>query len=542
MEWVAIGGVSGANGSGLSSSSPLRFFGFASGLDIDGLVAKLMEAERIPLDRLLQQRQLLVWQKQAYQDIRLKLRDLDDNALNLRLSGTFSPRVATSTNESVVKASAQAGAPTGTHTVTVNGLAKSMALYSSAALPGPGGTGVDPAQSLASQFSGLGSSLTLKIYYTVGATTQTAEKTFNTATDTLDSVISWINGTGYGLVASYDAENDRFFISSTNTGDRTPQGEARSYRFEDATGTAFFSSKLSLVDGNGTPSPTLVSDTTGSLSTHTGVNAQVVVDSATLQFAENTFALAGITYTLAGTGGPAQVTVSQDTDAVVASIRSFVDLYNTTFDAINSRLREPRYYDYPPLTEAQKKEMTADEIAAWEEKAKSGLLRFDPLLTDAASNLRRALSSPVEGTGSTYKSLADIGITTGSWFEYGKLYLDETKLRDALSKDPAGVQALFAQSGASFSTKGVGYRLDDALNGALEQLADRAGTTAVEADLTTALGRLIDDLDERIASTEERLARREAYYYRQFSVMESFISQMNTQALWLAQQFGQGSG
>lgn len=538
---MAVGGISGATGAGLSSSSPLRFFGFASGLDIDELVGKLMEAERIPLDRLLQQRQLLVWQKQAYQDIRLKLRDLDDNALSLRLSSTFAPRAASSSNELVVKASAQAGAPTGTHTVTVNSLAKSMALYSSDSLPGPGGTGVDPTQSLASQFSGLGSSLTLKIHYTLGSTTQTAEKTFDTAKDSLDSVISWINGTGYGLVASYDVENDRFFISSTKTGDRTPQGEARSYQFEDASGTGFFSSKLSLVDGNGTPSPTPVSDTTGSLSSHTGVNAEVVIDSATLRFAENTFTLGGITYSLAGTGGPAQVTVSQDTDAVVASIRSFVDLYNATIDAINIKLREPRYYDYPPLTDAQKKEMTADEVATWEERAKSGLLRFDPLLTDAVSDLRRAVSSRVEGTGSKYKSLADIGITTGLWFDYGKLYLDETKLRDALSTDPAGVQALFTQSGATFDTRGVGHRLDTALNEALRELADRAGTTNVEADLTTALGRLIDDLDERIARTEERLARREAYYYRQFSVMESFISQMNTQALWLAQQFGQGA-
>lgn len=536
---VAIGGV-GPLGSGVSGSSPLRLFGFASGLDIDELVGKLMQAERIPLDRLLQQRQLLVWQKQAYQEIRLQLRDLDENTLDLRLSSTFSPRIARSSNESVVKASAQAGAPTGTHTVTVNSLARSMALYSSAPLTSPAGTGVDPTQPLASQFSGLGSTLTLKIHHTVGGKTETAQKTFDTSRDSLQSVISWINGTGFGLVASYDVENDRFFLTSTSTGDRTPQGEVRSYQFEDASGTGFFSSKLSLVDGNATPSPAPVSDTTGSLSSHTGVNADVIVDGASLRFAENTFTLGGITYTLVGTGGPAQVTVSQDTDAIVATVRNFVDLYNKTIEAINQKLNEPRYYDYPPLTEAQKKEMSQDEIAAWEQRAKSGLLRFDPILTDVVSDLRRAVSSPVEITGSRYESLADIGITTGPWYEHGKLYLDEAKLRDALSKDPAAVQALFSQSGASFASRGVGHRIDEALNEALRKLADRAGLNNVEADLTTALGRMIDDLDRRIASMEERLARREAYYYRQFSMMESFIARMNTQALWLAQQLGQG--
>ena len=520
---MAVGGVGN-----LGSSSRLRFFGFASGLDVDEIVQKLMTAERIPLDRLLQRRQLLVWQKEDYQTVRLKLRDLDDNVLNLRLNTTFQARTVSSSDEKVVKASASSGAPLGTHTVTVTSLAAPMSFTSSASIS-TGPAGANPDAPLAEQFSGLGSSLNLTVTYTVGTDTQTRSRVFDTATQTLSDVMDWLNGLGFKLTASYDKENDRFFLASTETGSRTPDGESVSYTF-DSGGASFFTDVLKLQDRAGLP---IVEG-----ASYSGTNAQVTLDGANLEFRQNTFTLNGVTYTLVGTGGPATVTVSQNNDGVINAIKSFVDLYNTTIEYINGELREKRYLDYPPLTDAQKKEMSEDEIAKWEEKARSGLLRSDPLLTEALSDLRVALSTPVGGTGSKFSSLADIGITTGEWGEYGKLYLDEDKLRRALGEDLDGVRALFQQKGGSFNTRGVALRLDDALNEAMDKLADRAGVTGLTAD-SSGIGKQIKLLDERIEVMEDRLARKEEYYYRRFTLMESFISQMNNQALWLGQQFNQ---
>src|SRR5690606_25455559 len=71
----------------------------------------------------------------------------------------------------------------------------------------------------------------------------------------------------------------------------------------------------------------------------------------------------------------------------------------------NTKLLERRYYDYPPLTEAQRKEMEEEDIRLWQERARSGLLRGDAMLSSILSSLRQALGAVVSGTGSEYNSL-----------------------------------------------------------------------------------------------------------------------------------------
>ena len=68
------------------------------------------------------------------------------------------------------------------------------------------------------------------------------------------------------------------------------------------------------------------------------------------------------------------------------------------------------------------------------------------MISGVLSDMRLALGGAVEGL-EEYKSLADIGITTGTWFENGKLYLNEEKLRSALSDNADEVRDLFTQAG-----------------------------------------------------------------------------------------------
>ena len=58
------------------------------------------------------------------------------------------------------------------------------------------------------------------------------------------------------------------------------------------------------------------------------------------------------------------------------------------------------------------------------------------------SEMRMALGAAVERSGGAV-SLRQMGITTGAWYEYGRLYLDENKLRSALTEDPDAVRELF---------------------------------------------------------------------------------------------------
>src|SRR5690606_36061536 len=102
---------------------------------------------------------------------------------------------------------------------------------------------------------------------------------------------------------------------------------------------------------------------------------------------------------------------------------------------LNRLLREEVYRDFPPLTQEQKDAISDKEIELWEEKAISGLLRSDSLLSSILSEMRMALGAAVERSGGAV-SFRQMGITTGAWYVYGRLYLDENKLRSALTEDP----------------------------------------------------------------------------------------------------------
>src|SRR5690606_30199904 len=104
--------------------------------------------------------------------------------------------------------------------------------------------------------------------------------------------------------------------------------------------------------------------------------------------ATNEFTIGGVTYNLLKADPDTEVTVrvTQDVDATVDAIKAFVDKYNEVVEKVSNKLTEKRYYDYQPLLDAQKEEMTEKEIELWEERARSGLLRGDNLLTSIASS------------------------------------------------------------------------------------------------------------------------------------------------------------
>ena len=104
----------------------------------------------------------------------------------------------------------------------------------------------------------------------------------------------------------------------------------------------------------------------------------------------NKFTSNGVTYNLVDTG-TANATVSSNTDAVVANIKSFVTDYNTIISTINTKLTEKPDSAYPPLTDAQKASMTADQITAWNTKAQVGILRNDDNLQSLMTQLRGTL-------------------------------------------------------------------------------------------------------------------------------------------------------
>lgn len=288
-----------------------------------------------------------------------------------------------------------------------------------------------------------------------------------------------------------------------------------------------------------------------------GVDAKVTLDGQLLTRSSNTFAVNGVTYSLLKSSATQQtVSVSQDTNSVYDNIKNFVDKYNEVIDKINTKLNEKYDRNYQPLTDDQKSGMKDDEITKWETKAKTGLLKNDPILQDVVYNMRRALSDSVTDSSGSSINLSSIGITTGPYQDNGKLVIDENKLSAAIQNDPDTVANLFTkQSSVSYSAattselrtqryneEGLAYRLSDILDDNIRttsgkgSLLLKAGITGDTTEFTSLIYNEINGYDKDITSLTAKLADKESAYYAKFTAMESALSRMNAQSSWLFSQ------
>ncbi len=333
-----------------------------------------------------------------------------------------------------------------------------------------------------------------------------------------------VNKSGAGVKASYDATVNRFFLYSAATG-----SEAKiDFTGTAAGGQAFLKDQLHLATDSETGNLTMINQ---------GQDAAFSLDGIDLSQESNNFSIAGVNYQLRGEGS-STVSISSDIDQAVENIQSLVEAYNKVLEQVNAKLNEKRDRDYLPLTDEQKKDMEDSDIEAWQEKARSGLLQRDPILQNLVTKMRNSVASFVGGVTGDYRSASSIGITTGDYSEGGKLYLNETKLRTALEKDPEILNKLFGTDGENEANSGIAQRLYDNLAEAMTKLDDEAGVLAAATDTESAIAKKLDDYENRIETLTDRLATMEERYYSQFDAMEAAINQLNQQATWLMQQFG----
>ncbi|UZW67081.1 flagellar filament capping protein FliD [Priestia flexa] len=170
-----------------------------------------------------------------------------------------------------------------------------------------------------------------------------------------------------------------------------------------------------------------------------------------------------------------RVNVSNNTDKAVESIKDFVTKYNELIATLNGKTTEERYRDYSPLTDAQRESLTDKQAEQWEEKAKSGLLKNDSILSSGLNQMRSNWYSAVSGITGEFKQLTDIGITTSTnYMDRGKLVINETKLKEALEKDPQSVMDLFSKNGETTSEKGIVRRLRESVADTVSKIEQRA--------------------------------------------------------------------
>lgn len=358
--------------------------------------------------------------------------------------------------------------------------------------------------------------------------------------DTLGDVIDEINDADCGATIEYDELSDQLILTSSTTG----------------AGTI-----MTAEDSSGTFVAGLLGTTTE------GTDAVISYDGTKLTRSSNSIELDGVTYTIIDTTSEAAtIGVSQDSDAIYDLVSNFVDAYNSLIETINDKLAEEYDSDYLPLTEDQEDEMSDTEIEKWNAKAQTGLLEGDDTLSDLLREFRTALMDSVSGSS---LSLTAIGISTGTYSENGKLYIDEDALQAAIEEDATAVQALFAQKSTSYSNnaavrtmtsseratrykeEGLSLRFYDILSDYVSTSTDSAGNKGKLLELAgidndgsnteNSLTNRISDYEERIEKEEDRLDTLRELWESKFSAMESALATLSSQSAYIDSLMGSDS-
>jgi len=462
-----------ATTSSSTSTTPLlNIGGLASGLDTNSIIDQLMAVERQPRTKLDQQASLLGAKQSVLADFQSRLRAIEAAAQDLRSVTLWSQQQSVATSDSTRLSAAivaGSGAGVGGYQVEVSQLANAAQRTYAFSSPASAGT------------------ITIDGHDTAIA-----------AGASLADVVSAINSDASATVYAAATDSGTLVLSSRATGD---------------TGSGF----IAVTDGTGS----LTEDTSKAKQ---GRDALFTVDGVAGRASTNdvTNAIAGVRLTLRGvatTSGPLTVTVGApavDTDAIKQKLQAFVDVYNSTVDAIRARLDERSVPN--PQTVADRQ---------------AGMLNGDTTLTAILSQMRQAIYTPIRGLPDGMSSLADLGVSTGSASSTisrdalaGKLTIDTSKLGDALANNPSGVRDLLA------GPANVG-----GWTRAFESIVHDADTTGgtLDAQITGADAEL-KRLQQAMADMDDRLALKETSLRAQFTAMETALQQSKTQGDWLSGQ------
>ena len=539
----------------------MRISGLASGMDTDMMVQNLMRAERIPLDRLYQQKQLIEWRRDAYRDITNTLRVFKDDFMDLlkpdknMLSPNYFKRFTAQVTDALgkesnaVEVSGSAGAIEEELKVRVEQLAQANIWVGSS----------DGDKKITKEDLGktLGELDGFKEFFAEGAdpfqfTINKAQFKDFTKDTTLKELMEKVN-------SDEKANVTMRFNEITNTmeiiGKKT--GADNTIRFSE-----------------GEPNSNALTTALGLTERQVAQDAQVNIDGTDVTgISSNQFTRNGITYKLNHTTGTETVTetvtvsLRKDVDTAVDNIKTVVEEYNKIVDLLNTKVSEKYNKNFPPLTQEQREAMDTKDIEKWEEKAKTGLLTRDSLLQGILQDMRRSLSDPVDGVA-PIAYLRQIGIDTSRDYKNGsgKLVItDERKLREALVNDPDGIVRIFTKTSDKsysrsmpkegrqerYNEQGLMHRLSDIINDNISTFLDANGNPG---KLITKAGlentrfvdqhQLNDDmkrLSRRMDDLERNLIRKENAYYSRFAAMEKALAQMQNQASSLLAQLGMGN-
>ena len=192
----------------------LRLTGLMSGIDTESVIQELVAARQTKVDDAKKAQTKLSWKQDAWKALNTKLKNLQSKYLSvMRFSDSYSKRTTSVSNSSIVSVITGDNAVNGVQSLQVNQLAKTGYLTGKD-IAGADGSELTALSKVGDIAGGLAAGETGVI--TVAAGDKSVEITINSDT-TISDLLTQIQDAG--LNASFDAKQQRFFISSKESGE-----------------------------------------------------------------------------------------------------------------------------------------------------------------------------------------------------------------------------------------------------------------------------------------------------------------------------------
>lgn len=237
--------------------------------------------------------------------------------------------------------------------------------------------------------------------------------------------------------------------------------------------------------------------TGGYIYASSALDAQITVDGVGVTRDSNSVSdvLAGVTLNLAGQqasgDNPISLIISADTNAISSQVQNFITNYNTALSYL------------------------IKETAVNASTGASSALSYEPMYQNLIGTLRSTVSAAVSTGSSQVQTLADVGITQAA---NGMLSINTGTLNQALSSNPSAVAALFN------STNGIANQVNAVLTPFTKTNGIMASETSNANNQISSLNAIIKQMNAAAAMKESQLIDQ----YSQLQAFESTISQENS--------------
>lgn len=349
---------------------------------------------------------------------------------------------------------------------------------------------------------------------------------------TISSMMSAVNKSAAGVTMTYSSLTNSFTLESKEFGGA---GKVE-------VGDTSLGRSLGLVDDNGT------------VGASEGQNAIFEINGKEVYLNDNTYTLDGNTFTFNDNmtiGETYTVNIAKDSTTVKDALKKFVESYNKLIDDVYGYIgKSPAKDDdgntYEPLTNAEKDEMSEDEITKWEEKAKQGVLYNDSTVSTVMSQMRSALYTSVTLDDGSKFGIYNLGIKTSSeWSEHGKLQIDENAFDKAFENNEDAIIKLFTDSDT-----GMMKKLNSVIDGAVKSsgaantrgtLVRKAGKADSSVTTDSTIYKEMVKMQDRLKELQDRYDTKEEYWWKVFTNMETAMADLNSQTSYISSYLGTGT-